>query len=752
MTKRIVGYANEISAVPGQALDFMISCFDVDNYTVDIVRLIHGDLNPAGPGFKSEAVSAIPAASYRGREQAVHSGSYGTVRVRTDIDVPRSITLQATVWPTTPGRGVQTIMSWAAEDCRCELILDEEGSLAGVFKASGRQQRVSSGVRLIARRWYCVGATFDADTGEVNIYQNPIDDLGHTARAHATARLEFPFALPSGGTISLAASFVGEATGRTGTADHYNGKIEYPQIAASARTADEIAASTPGDPGSDLFAGWDFSIGINGIHITDVSHNGLHGVLINLPVRAMKGSNWTGEELCWSKFPTQYGAIHFHDDDVYDAAWDVDFSVTLPSDLRSGVYAAHLQAHDAEDYIPFFVRPADGAKRADIVFVAPTASYLAYANEHMPTDAPLAQLLTDQVIPLQEEDLFLLEHREYGGSTYDTHTDGSGICYSSRLRPILNMRPKYADWLGGSGSALWQFNADLHITDWLEHEGFAFDVITDEDLHRDGIDLLSQYRAVITGTHPEYTSASMRRAYASFTRGGGRLLYMGGNGFYWRTSYSTDLPGVIEVRKGEGGIRAWAAEPGEYYNAFTGEYSGLWRRSGFAPQELVGVGFTSQGFDVSSYYVRQVGSRDPRADFVFRDIGDEERLGDFGLIGGGASGLEIDRADPLLGTPPHALVLASSEGHTDTYLVVLEEILINQPGLTGTMSPLVRADMVFFETPGGGAVFSTGSIAYCGSLSNNDYKNNISRVTSNVLSRFADEEPFTMPDISAWPA
>ena len=35
----------------------------------------------------------------------------------------------------------------------------------------------------------------------------------------------------------------------------------------------------------------------------------------------------------------------------------------------------------------------------------------------------------------------------------------------------------------GIGSMLWGYNADTHLTDWLEAEGFAFDVATDEDLH-----------------------------------------------------------------------------------------------------------------------------------------------------------------------------------------------------------------------------------------------------------------------------
>jgi len=33
-------------------------------------------------------------------------------------------------------------------------------------------------------------------------------------------------------------------------------------------------------------------------------------------------------------------------------------------------------------------------------------------------------------------DLYMYDHPELGGSLYDCHADGSGVCYSSRLRPI----------------------------------------------------------------------------------------------------------------------------------------------------------------------------------------------------------------------------------------------------------------------------------------------------------------------------
>jgi N,N-dimethylformamidase len=54
--------------------------------------------------------------------------------------------------------------------------------------------------------------------------------------------------------------------------------------------------------------------------------------------------------------------------------------------------------------------------------------------------------------------------------------------------------------------------------------------------------------------------------------------------------------------------------------------------------------------------------------------------------------------------------------------------------------------MVFFETPAGGAVFSTGSITFCGSLPHNTYDNSISKILANVLDRFLDgDQDFTWP-------
>jgi N,N-dimethylformamidase len=329
----------------------------------------------------------------------------------------------------------------------------------------------------------------------------------------------------------------------------------------------------------------------------------------------------------------------------------------------------------------------------------------------------------------------MFEFPEIGVSTYDRHSDGSGVCYSSRHRPVTNFKPCGRHW---------NFNLDLFIIDWLEHIGVDYDVITEEDLHEEGLDLLRPYNVVLTGSHPEYDSVEMLDYLDGYLRRGGRFMYMGGNGFYWRIAHHPTRKGVIEVRRAEGGVRAWDALPGEYYHSFTGEYGGLWRRQGRAPQKLAGVGFISQGFDACSYYRRLPAADDPRVAFMFEGV-EGELLGDFGVLQGGAAGLEIDCVDPLLGTPPHALVVARSENHSNTYELVAEEVRIPHGSTDAISHEGIRADLTFFETPEGGAVFSTGSIAYAGSLSWNGFDNNIARLTTNVLLRFADPTPFAMP-------
>jgi len=730
VTLAIVGYADPWSVRPGDTIKVMVSCENgAARYRAEIVRLVCGDDSPGGPGYKERPVEHPANGAYDGRRQPIHAGSYVLVPAHPLLQSLESFALHALIWPTTPGRGAQTLLGRWDDSLKAgfALVIDETGAAAlRIGDGSGHTRIVSTGAALDARAWYLVSASYDDKTRTVRVAQSP---LRRRARDVSAASVELvadaaPKA-PAETPFLMAAHLLRHDGSKPVTAGHYNGKMEAPRLARSADARDLVAA-------------WDFAREIPSDDILDVSGHGLDGVAVNLPARAMTGHLWNGEVHRWTEKPEHYAAIHFHDDDLYDAGWEADFAVAIPKDMKSGIYAVKLACGAARDdggheaFVPFFVQPPKGKATAPVAFLASTATYMAYANSHHGWDDPLAEITYGSLLDFGPTELFLNARREFGVSTYDVHTDGSGGCYSSRLRPILNTRPKHK---------LWNFNADLHVIDWLEATGQAYDVVTDEELHRTGAAALTPYRAVLTGSHPEYHSKAMIQGIEDYLQGGGRLMYLGGNGFYWRIAFHPELPGVIEVRRGENGTRTWIADAGEYYLSFSGEMSGLWRASGWSSHKLVGISFGSEGFDVSSYYRRTPGSFDPRAAFIFDGIGADERIGDFGAVGGGAAGLELDIVDPRLGTPPHALVLARSENHSNVYLMTPEEIISTYPGLDGIEDPRVRADMVFFETPNGGAVFSTGSIAWAGSLGHNGYDNNVARITGNVLRRFLDPAP-----------
>ena len=101
---------------------------------------------------------------------------------------------------------------------------------------------------------------------------------------------------------------------------------------------------------------------------------------------------------------------------------------------------------------------------------------------------------------------------------------------------------------------------------------------------------------------------------------------------------------------------------------------------------------------------------------------------------------EIDRFDVNLGSPLNATLLASATKFGSDMVRTKEEF--DAAMVPSLSDPKVRADIVFFQTPNGGGVFSVGSISWFGSLARNDYQNDTSLITRNVLDRFRDRKPF----------
>jgi N,N-dimethylformamidase len=756
--QKIFGYADKISVKQGETITFHVNADGADIADAQLVQLIHGDNHKDGAGFVEREIAHPVNGRWPVKKQFTQLGNYIPIpdpEARLKLD--GSLSMFSFIWPTMPRKGKrQTIVGrWdALTNEGFALGINPEGYLE-FWVGDGKEiDYVTAELPLIRKVWYLVGVSFDAATGKATLYQEgvlnrynsligpvvPYDFSSHvrtTFRFRQNNRADIPFII--GGARDnhvLRGDFIN---------DMFSGKIDRPGLSGKLFAREDFDALRQGKapPADGLVAYWDTSAGYteNGVTslVVDTGPYKLSGHGVNHPVRGMTGWNWSGKNDCYRLAPHEYGGIELHADAITDCKWEVTNKMTIPDDLKSGIYAIRLRIGPgqglSEEYIVFVVRPAKPS--AKLAFLVPTASYLAYGNETLSFDAQIIQPMTGQPPVVTDIDIETYEHGEFGFSTYNEFEDGAGVCFSSYKRPLINMRPKYRM---SSMNITWQFPADLSIVAWIDHMGYDCDYITDEDVHKEGLGLLKHYNCVLTGTHPEYVSEPMLDAQEDFVAEGGRLVYMGGNGYYWCVGFTPEDTACMEVRKLDSGMRAWAAKPGEHYLQSTGEKSGLWRNRGRAPQKLLGVGMISEGFETCAPYRKMPDAFHRTVSWITDGI-EGEIIGDAGLAYGGAAGIEIDRYDLSLGTPPHTKIIASSGGHSDNYVLVTEEILYAYAGMVGSIDYRIRADMTYYTSWNHGAVFSTGSIAFGQALPAENFGNSASKLLKNVVDAFIKDGP-----------
>jgi N,N-dimethylformamidase len=431
----------------------------------------------------------------------------------------------------------------------------------------------------------------------------------------------------------------------------------------------------------------------------------------NAPTFATRSARWDGTAQDPRRAPDHYDAVRLHDDDLDDAGWPVTHRIAVPEEAESGVYGLTVHAAGRSVTWPFFV--TSRRRGADLLFLVPTFTYLAYADERLPEDR----------FPWQCDDVGHRFARANGlTSLYDVHNDETGVSLASFHRPLATIRDDYLYPLCGAPHLL---PVDLHLLRFLAAQGMRVDLITDAELDRDGVACLAGTRGLITGSHPEYWTEGMLDAVEAFQESGGHLAYLGGNGFYWVTAREGH---TIEVRRGARGIRTWSSEPGEAHLAMTGEPGGLWRDRGRAEHRLLGVGMAAMGFSKAQPYRRTPQSHAADLAWLFDGVGDAP-IGAAGAVLGGAGGYEIDSRSAAWGTPPETILLAIADGFDDGY---------ERDDTSGTA--VIRGEMTLTQKPGGGLVFAASSVAWCGALPEPDTMNPVGRITLNLLRRFLSRD------------
>jgi N,N-dimethylformamidase len=221
-----------------------------------------------------------------------------------------------------------------------------------------------------------------------------------------------------------------------------------------------------------------------------------------------------------------------------------------------------------------------------------------------------------------------------------------------------------------------------------------------------------------------------------YTQNGGRFMYTGGNGWFWSVERLPTFPAAVESRNFH--------EIGERVLT-SGRQGGLMVETGRKTGVVFGLDMGAMIFNGASPYRKLEDASNPRADWIFAGTKEGEVFGEYGIdrVKGGVVGFEIDKFNPGSGAPRHILHLATNEPLHPK----IEDVKVGTLPLTIAYHPApddmwAGADVVFFETPNGGAMFSTGTICWFSSTLENGFDNDVAQITRNVITRFLDPAPF----------
>jgi N,N-dimethylformamidase len=141
---KITGYPDRYSAEPGERIEFKVSLEEGNSFEARLVRVIHGDANPRGPGLKFRHIPSGADGHHSGFTQLIDAGSFMSVPDFPALDEP--FTFFVMIWPTLTRRDDQTILTqWdAAAGTGLHIGLKAGGFVTvttGAVRASNRQLR-----------------------------------------------------------------------------------------------------------------------------------------------------------------------------------------------------------------------------------------------------------------------------------------------------------------------------------------------------------------------------------------------------------------------------------------------------------------------------------------------------------------------------------------------------------------------------------------------------------------------------------
>ncbi|MFM8894313.1 MAG: LamG-like jellyroll fold domain-containing protein, partial [Actinomycetales bacterium] len=176
-TISLTGYTDQISVRPGETVDIKISAENAPSAEVEIVRIIHGDEHPEGPGFIEEVIPSDISGTHQVRRQFVDAGNAVVFADPQGVlALQDSFTICALIYPTTPDKGRQVVMGRFSldETAGYALGIDPQGRLAFWVADGSDTDEIVSEIPLVHHTWYLACASYDARSGEAILHHQAI--------------------------------------------------------------------------------------------------------------------------------------------------------------------------------------------------------------------------------------------------------------------------------------------------------------------------------------------------------------------------------------------------------------------------------------------------------------------------------------------------------------------------------------------------------------------------------------------------
>lgn len=394
----IVGYVDPLICYPGDKPAVKISC-GRGKFSSQVFRLRAGYSHPDAPPVNHEVVEGIPKEWHEGKPQYSRPGSYAVID-RWDsamLDGVEWVKIAFWCYPTLPeGAGHEQYLfsSFDAEsNVGFECFLNESGNLIFCVGGDGEVQKVTLSQKLERHRWYHLKFDLKAESCILSLRTDvQARDISEETVFHAEEhQLRQQPRVASHKPIIIASDSLSSGPfPRPTKSATFNGKIgDFIISAPIQRQQISIAQTFCSAIYQPRGHGFEDYMPIDKIHGPWIGHNSLReekGTLVNSPSRAVTSHDWDPRQPDWTRAGHGYDAIHYHDDDLDDAMWNITFELDLPHDLRSGCYGVFVDDGESTDFIPFFVRPdPQAADTPPVALIMPTFTY---AGQSLPLHKP----------------------------------------------------------------------------------------------------------------------------------------------------------------------------------------------------------------------------------------------------------------------------------------------------------------------------------------------------------------------------